>query len=163
MITLDKKCPACGATKKANMFNINSNTKTGLSLYCTSCSADRKKAPADKAFARELIILDRISMITLLKNDLMKGLKGTGLSYDVEPLIGCTLLEFKDWIQAHFKVSCKNNLSWGTFNIDGWLLGYHVHPREFNLTTIIGLRKACHYKNFRPQIYNHKKSRVCRF
>lgn len=70
-------------------------------------------------------------------------------------LVGCTLLEFKDYIEQQW----QPGMSWENHSFKGWHLD-HIKPiNTFDLKDIEEQKKCFHYTNFRPLWY---KDNLCR-
>ncbi|MGH7974748.1 MAG: hypothetical protein ACREBR_04435 [bacterium] len=64
----------------------------------------------------------------------------------MEPYLGCTLLEFRQYIENQF----TENMTWATYGRGGWVID-HIIPRyKFDLAIEEDRKKCFHYTNLRP-------------
>jgi hypothetical protein len=60
--------------------------------------------------------------------------------------LGCSIKEFKEYIEKQF----KDGMNWNNWCKDGWHID-HIKPlNSFNLTDREDLLKAVHYTNLQP-------------
>ena len=85
----------------------------------------------------------------LQRNQIHKAIKrlaGGGKSAKTEQLIGCTLLELRDYLESLW----KPGMSWDNYTLDGWHID-HIRPlASFDLSDPEQQRAAFHYTNCQP-------------
>ncbi len=101
---------------------------------------------------RKTDLLFRIK--TRIRKRLKKALKGNykrGVTIDY---LGCSVQEFKDYIQAQF----TDGMTWENYGYTGWHLD-HIKPLGlFDLAKEEEIKKASHYTNFQPMwLKNHQE------
>lgn len=75
-----------------------------------------------------------------------KSIKGNFKSGSSIKDLGCTVKEFKSYIESLF----KPGMTWDNWSYSGWHLDHIIPLSLFNLTNREELLKACHYTNLQP-------------
>lgn len=97
-------------------------------------------------------------MKNIIRNRLRIALKSGTKKSKTMDLLGCSLSDFKSYIESKFEVG----MTWDNWSINGWHVD-HVKPLDsFDLTDEKQLAEACHYSNMQPmwadenrKKYNH--------
>ena len=108
-----------------------------------------RKAEWGKQYQKQRRSIDhvfkfRINVRTLIKNSFKRGTNQFRKDAKTEQILGCTIEEFRLYIQSKF----KEGMSWDNYGLNGWHLD-HIIPISFAKTEedIIRLN---HYTNFQP-------------
>ena len=81
-----------------------------------------------------------------LRRRLRCALKGNYRSGSAVKDLGCSIEEFKKYIESKF----QDGMSWNDWNYEGWHID-HIKPlSSFDLTDRNQLLQACHYTNLQP-------------
>ena len=93
---------------------------------------------------------------TLLRDRLNKALSGRYRAGSAVRDLGCTIDEFKIYIENKF----KDGMTWKNHGIFGWHIDHRLALANFDLTNREQFLEACHYTNLQPMWYmeNIKKS-----
>jgi hypothetical protein len=85
-------------------------------------------------------------LASVLRARLYQALKKNYKRSGTMELLGCTLDEFRSYIENQF----TEGMTWDNWAKDGWHID-HIQPiSHFDLTDPEQLRAACHYSNLRP-------------
>jgi hypothetical protein len=160
-----KQCKNCKETKPLDEFQFRSDTKTYRN-DCTSCRNDYIKSykKTDKCRkqqnkrAQERRQTDPNFLLNQrLRARLTKVLnaKGARRQETFYTLIGCSIQEFKIYIEHQF----KDEMSWELRNFE---LDHKIPCAFFDLTNLEEQKKCFHYTNFQPLTPqdNSKKSDI---
>ena len=60
--------------------------------------------------------------------------------------LGCTIPQFRDYIERQF----KEGMSWENYGLKTWHIDHKIPLTFFDLTDEAQLRKACHFSNLQP-------------
>jgi hypothetical protein len=109
---------------------------------------DRKFNETNAKIARNL----RSRLSIALKN---KSKRGSAVAD-----LGCTIDEFKSYLESKFYVSDDGrNMTWDAYGKDGWELD-HVKPlSSFDLVNPDQFKDACHYTNLAPVWREHNRAK----
>jgi hypothetical protein len=88
-----------------------------------------------------------------LRNRLNLAIKGNYKSGSAVGDLGCSIEEFKAYMESKF----KPGMTWDNWSKTGWNID-HIEPLfKFDLTDADQLKKACHYTNLQPLwVEDHK-------
>jgi len=153
--TNEKKCSSCNQWKPAirGVFPLSKNRPLGVHYYCSICARERNKLIRQKEgytqkeyeqkkqrLKTDVLYKFRTNISCNIKNSL-KGLgyKKNGKSVEI---LGCTIPEFKIWIESQF----KDGMSWE--NRELWALDHKV-PISFARTREEAI-ELCHHSNYQP-------------
>lgn len=97
-------------------------------------------------------------MKNIIRNRLRIALKKNTKKSKTLDLVGCTLTELKQYLEAKF----QPGMTWDNWSINGWHID-HIKPLDsFDLSDERQLAEACHYSNMQPmwadenrKKYNH--------
>ena len=82
----------------------------------------------------------------VIRNRLRIALKGNTKNSKTLEILGCSLPEFKTYIESKF----QPGMTWNNWTINGWHID-HIRPLDsFDLTKEEELAIACHYTNMQP-------------
>lgn len=102
-------------------------------------------------------------MKNIIRNRLRIALKSNTKKSKTMDLLGCSLPEFKLYIESKFQAG----MSWDNWSINGWHIDHIVPLDSFDLTDEKQLAAACHYSNAQPmwaddnrKKYNHISRRI---
>jgi hypothetical protein len=105
----------------------------------------RRKIKAEKRRIR-LSNDTNFKLADILRSRLKHALKGNYKSGSAVKDLGCSIEEFKGYLQAKF----VEGMTWDNYGRDGWHID-HIKPlANFDLTNKEELLKACHYTNLQP-------------
>jgi hypothetical protein len=165
-----KECTVCKIAKELSEFNKRKLSKDGLQPLCKPCQNKKDHArylknPKKKidqanayrknntesynAYRRKLQAHKEATDINYklrrrLRSRLYNALKGAFKAGSSVELLGCTIPELRQHIEAQFEPGMTWD-NWGQWHID------HIRPLvAFNLVVPEELAKACHYTNLRP-------------
>ena len=97
---------------------------------------EKKRMSIDISFKLKHILRNRLR--NALRQDTKKG--------SAVKLLGCTIDEFKKYLESKF----LEGMSWENYGFRGWHID-HIHPLSLvDLTSLVELKKACHYTNLQP-------------
>lgn len=96
-----------------------------------------------------------------LRGRVREALKSTGgrKAERTESLIGCTVQEFRQYIETQF----KDGMSWDNWAFDGWHLDHKVPVSWFNLENENCRKLAFNYKNMQPLWWQENFSKNNRY
>ena len=119
-------------------------------------SAARRAKPESKAWYRDWRALQRATNIQYrlskgLRSRLNMAIKGGVRGGSAVRDLGCTILEFKTYIEAQF----QPDMTWENWTMDGWHLDHKVPLAVFDLTDRVQFLKASHYSNYQPLWAEH--------
>jgi len=81
-----------------------------------------------------------------IRTRICKALRGKDKSDRTLNLLGCSIAEFKQYLEAHFQYG----MSWDNYGISGWHVD-HIKPCcSFDLRKAEEQRKCFHYTNLQP-------------
>lgn len=81
-----------------------------------------------------------------LRSRLRKALKGKPKAGSAVRDLGCSLSEFKKYMESRF----QPGMTWENHGFNGWHIDHIIPMSSFDLTNIEEVRKACHYTNLQP-------------
>lgn len=96
----------------------------------------KRRYEEDTNFKLTNILRSRLSIA------IKKGFKSGSAVSD----LGCSIEEFKLYIEAQF----KSGMTWDNWSREGWSLDHIIPLASFDLTDREQLLKACHYTNLQP-------------
>lgn len=106
------------------------NNRDKINLYI------KNKKQLDPQF--KLMCNLRTRLHSALKNNYKKG--------SAVKLLGCSIHEFKLYLESKF----KPGMNWKNYNKTGWHID-HIKPlSSFDLSNIYQLKQACHFTNLQP-------------
>jgi len=85
-------------------------------------------------------------LIEILRSRLRLALRNNQKKGSTIDLLGCTIEEFKIYIENKF----KEGMTWNNWSIKGWHIDHIIPLYHFDLSHEDQLRKACHYTNLQP-------------
>lgn len=79
-------------------------------------------------------------------------IKGKGKSGFLIKNLGCTIDEFREYIENQFydNPETGEKMSWDNYGINGWRLGYIIQFSNINTSNIEEFLKLVHYTNYQP-------------
>ena len=94
----------------------------------------------------------------ILQKRIVSVLKGYYKSQSTLELLGCSLEEFKKYLESQFHKDPR--ISWKTYGRKGWHIDHIIPCASFDLTKEEEQRKCFHYTNLQPLWWldNIKKS-----
>lgn len=130
----DKKCISCGEVSTTKWYSGPTCRKCyRINLY------DNHKVNKTEWYINERICNN-------LRSRISKIVSGTVKCGSAIEDLGCSIEEFKNYIESQF----KNGMSWDNYANDSWHID-HIKPlASFNLTDEKEIKKACHYSNLQP-------------
>lgn len=148
----EKKCANCERKKRINLFVKNKNRKDGHSQYCIDCYPTickkysgkyKKRLSAYMNNKRKTSINFRIT--ENLRRRINKALHNNTKSNHSIELLGCSINEFKKYLEVKFDI----NMNWGNYgkywNID------HIRPcSSFDLSDTDQQKLCFNYTNTQP-------------
>jgi len=81
-----------------------------------------------------------------LRTRMYQALKGNFKSGSAVNDLGCTIEEFKLYLESKF----EEGMSWDNWEYNGWHIDHIIPLASFDLTDRSQFLKACHYTNMRP-------------
>lgn len=129
------------AYRQVNKAKIKARNKASWSKNGKQYSASHykwkvKKLKTDLQFRLRETVRARISM----------AIKSEAKAGSAVKLLGCSIKEFKEYIEAQF----KPGMTWNNWSLRGWHLD-HIKPiKDFDLTDLDQMAEVCHYSNMRP-------------
>lgn len=82
----------------------------------------------------------------ILRVRLNEALKNSHKSGSAVEDLGCSITEFKIYIQMQF----QPGMSWNNWTTDGWHIDHKIPLSAFDLSDSTQLKKATHYTNLQP-------------
>ena len=83
---------------------------------------------------------------SIFRQRIWRILKGKNVVFNMEEIIGCTLMELKIYLENKF----QKNMSWNNYGQFGWHID-HIEPCcNFDFSNIEQLKKCFHYTNLQP-------------
>jgi len=81
-----------------------------------------------------------------IRSRIAMAIRGSAKRGSAIELLGCTIEEFKQYIEAKF----QPGMTWGNWSLKGWHLD-HIKPiASFDLSDPKQLAEACHFTNMQP-------------
>ena len=154
---LEKPCKRCGKPPLKSMTR------------CASCN-DFERASARERYRRlngaKRIYQRRKTDLQLRLRDVLRGrlnkaLKGNYKAGSAVQLLGCSILEFKDYLERKFTLG----MTWSRYGKgqNNWQID-HIKPLSlFNLSDEQELSKACHFTNMQPLWQQENISKGCKY
>jgi len=89
---------------------------------------------------------------TLLRGSLNKALCGESKGSSVLEALGCSLLEFREYLESMFYThpDTGEEMTWENHTYYGWHIDHIIPVSSFDLTDKSQLMKAFHYTNMQP-------------
>jgi len=94
-----------------------------------------------------------------LRYRLNKAIKGNYKSGSAVKDLGCSIEEFKQYIESLF----QPGMFWDNWSRDGWHIDHIVPLSSFDLTDREQFLKACHYTNLQPLWANENQRKGSKF
>ncbi|MDE2425721.1 MAG: hypothetical protein KGO96_07425 [Elusimicrobia bacterium] len=90
----------------------------------------------------------------ILKHRLFLALKGDFRSGSAIRNLGCSIEDFKKYMESKFYPNPKTGeiMSWDNWSVHGWHIDHIIPISSFDLTDREQLLKACHYTNLQPRM-----------
>lgn len=148
-----KRCPGCRVWKPLNAFHRDKTSADGRSHYCAVCGRARAKLRYSRPGYQARISRNAYHssvqrrLRQLLKNRIWWALAGGPKTAPTLDLLGCTLDEFKVYLEKHFQAG----MSWANYGLKGWHLGHVRDCCTFDLSDPRQQHACFHYTNLRPQ------------
>lgn len=92
-----------------------------------------------------------------LRSRLRMALKGKSRKGSAVRYLGCSLLEFKRYLEQQF----QQGMSWKNYGLNGWTLDHIISLGAVDLTDKQQFLKVCHFTNLRPLWFRENASRGC--
>lgn len=160
---MEKVCNKCGETKLLSEYYSDKSRPDGKRANCKAChNKSLKKSKSKDSFkanrnARERRQRKEKHSLAVRHNyriALRDALESQGLKkeYAFEKYLGCTMDEFRKWIDQHkepWMTDENRGLYNGAYGF-GWDFDHWVPLSSFDLTNEEELKKAFHYTNYRP-------------
>lgn len=153
-----KICYSCKTKKDIDNFTKNKSNKDGLHHHCRECKAKHAKnwrmsnkeywANYHKNYQRDRLRSDLdYKLISNLRSRLYQALKNNYKAGSAVKELGCTIDEFKVYLEFKF----TKEMSWDNHG-EIWHID-HIRPlSNFILSNIEDFKLACHYTNLQPLI-----------
>lgn len=77
---------------------------------------------------------------------ILQALKGKEKHKKTIELLGCSIDEFKKYIESKF----KDGMSWDNYGYTGWHIDHIIPCSKFNLSELNEQKKCFHYTNLQP-------------
>ncbi len=153
-----KICVNCKIEKSYSEFNKNSSKPDGLQNICKSCKKTYQKVyykqynklnrnKRNRYFSEKIKSDINFKLAHNLRSRLRSALKRQNTSKNTKTikLLGCSIQEFKIYIESKF----KKGMTWNNYGKD-WHID-HIFPiSHFILRDEKEIMKACHYTNLQP-------------
>jgi hypothetical protein len=104
----------------------------------------KKERNENEGLRRKFDINFRLSGI--LRTRLAKAIKGNFKSGSAVKDLGCSIQDFKLWLEQQFQIG----MSWENYGSTGWHIDHIVPLNSFDLEDRNQLKKACNWFNFQP-------------
>ena len=85
-------------------------------------------------------------LLCKLRNRVWMAMKYTKKSAKTQELLGCTILELKNYLETRF----KPGMSWENYGRSGWHIDHIIPCASFDLTDQQQQKKCFHYTNLQP-------------
>lgn len=131
------KKPHCIKCATNTIEHKNKLKKSHWSVRGVSSKAWMKKDPTSPL---------RVKIGTNLRSRLNKAIKGNYKSGSAVEDLGCSIDEFKSYIESKF----QPGMTWDNWGRDTWHIDHIVPISHFDLSNRDELLKACHYSNMCP-------------
>ena len=156
----DRLCPNCKSCRKIYMaaYYATNRKKMGISkaAYRATHREERKVSNAAYYLAhREKIEAYKTNKIKnnlkyrlacYLRCRLGKALKGNYKTGSAVRDLGCTIEEFKKYIESKF----QSGMTWENYGKGGWHLDHIIPVSSFDLSDPAQFRECWHYTNYQP-------------
>ena len=162
-----KKCNTCKQIKNKNLFYLDKKSKTGYQNKCVSCTTQYNKDYNPYEKESNVITHKKYQeknkdkwndlqkqnyhrsptnkMGKLLRSRLLTALKGNKKSHSIINLLGCSLEEFKLYLEKQFLPEMNWDNHGKVWEID------HIKPcASFDLTDIKQQQECFYYSNHQP-------------
>lgn len=144
-----KKCLDSTAKRKLSKYNYNKSSKNReyQKQYDKTPKARKRKLDYNKSYVKSRKSKDvNFKLSLLLRSRLVVALKGNYRSGSAIRDLGCTLDEFRIYMESLF----QPGMSWDNWSRTGWHIDHIIPLANFDLTDREQLLKACHYTNLQP-------------
>jgi hypothetical protein len=125
-----------------------------------SAAAKKRHQIADRNYQRERMKDIDHRLIKSLRSAIWKHLRiqGSTIKINVIEALGCSVDDFKDYLEALFYSANGCEMTWQNYGKHGWHLD-HIQPMSsFDLNDEDELRTACHFTNIQPLFaYDNKE------
>lgn len=151
------RCTCDGCNKNRGYL---SKSRYKSKPLCVKCSTNTKKhkdilrqnhwskqgISSSSWMTKDLTSPLRIKIGTNLRCRLNKAIKGNFKSGSAVEDLGCSIDEFKAYIESKFKLG----MCWENWGRKGWHIDHIIPLSAFDLTNYEQFKKACHYSNLQP-------------
>lgn len=161
-----KRCSKCAVEKLESEFNFRQPGK--LTARCKSCLNSkskewRQKHPEhirlynqkwhrnNRAYLNDYVsrrcnINPEIRLRKALASRVIKALKGINKSNKTMELVGCSIEQLREWLEAQF----SPGMTWQNHGVRGWHID-HIRPcSSFDLTDYSQQRMCFNFTNLQP-------------
>lgn len=134
--TKDLICKSCANTGKLNgMYGKRvKRTISGVLILPKYTESERKLRKLER------------SVLYSSYRKIYDVLKGVRRKSDILKYLGCSVKEFKLYIENQF----KPGMTWDNWSKTGWHLDHIIPLNKLDPTNLEDFKKACHYTNFQP-------------
>lgn len=164
IIQNSKVCTICNTEKLINEFNKRKTTKDGYRFDCKTCQSNKQKEyrknnpESNKSYQKlnkDILNIKKnnkkktdiqFKISCNLRTRLWGAIKNDFKSGSAVADLGCTISEFKVYIEEQF----KDGMTWENWGVDTWHLDHKIPLANFDLADRVQLLKAVHYSNMQP-------------
>lgn len=145
-----KVCSICSENKPLTEYFRNLKCKGGFYTNCKKCNNERNKkfAKNNPEKMREFWRKTRENIQNRLKSNLSRRIRNsikTGKESKTLEYIGCSMEEFKRWLEYQF----TDDMSWENYG-KLWNLDHVIPCKDFDLTSEENIKKCFIWENTRP-------------
>jgi hypothetical protein len=156
-----KRCPGCKETYNKVYFS-KPEGKAAHKKYRAKPEAKAARAAYYGAYQKRRRLSDpNFRTATCLRANLTKALSGKTKTGSAVKALGCTLDQFKAYLEAQFwkGENVQPSMTWENQGKNGWHLD-HIKPlASFDLTDPQQFSRAFHYTNYQPLWERHNISK----
>lgn len=121
------------------------NNKEKLAIKAKEWKQKNKKHVNDRYNNKKKTDIN-FRLTVQLRDRIKKAIKNNAKGGSAVRDLGCTIPEFKKYIEAKF----QSGMTWENWSLHGWHLDHIIPLDSFDLTDREQFLKACHYTNMQP-------------